>query len=107
MGEIVGPFLVNNLSPASDWEVCGVNYFADLAGDYCVGLPGGMVARDMLVQAAAKCPDAKIFLAGYSEGAMVSHNGVAYAPDDAKKRVSVSILSCSARQSLSLAWQVR
>lgn len=45
MGEIVGPFLSNNLSPASDWEVCGVYYTANLSGDYCVGLPGGMVRK--------------------------------------------------------------
>jgi hypothetical protein len=90
LGQVVGPFLSNNLSPASEWEICGVNYNADLAGDYCVGLPGGMVARDMLVQAVAKCPDSKIFLAGYSEGGMVSHNGVAYAPPEARQRVSVS-----------------
>jgi hypothetical protein len=51
-----------------------------------------MVARDMLVGAAAKCPEAKIFMAGYSEGGMVSHNAVAYAPEDIKKRVSVSCL---------------
>jgi len=88
MGEVVGPFLSNKLLPASDWEVCGVYYTANLSGDYCVGLPGGMVARDMLVGAAKKCPEAKIFLAGYSEGGMVSHNGVAYAPEDVKKRVS-------------------
>jgi hypothetical protein len=48
-----------------------------------------MVARDMLVEAAAKCPEAKIFVSGYSEGGMVSHNGVAYAPEEIKKRVSV------------------
>jgi len=91
MGEIVGPFLSNNLSPKEEWEVCGVNYTADLAGDYCVGLPGGMVARDMLVQAAQKCPEAKIFMAGYSEGGMVSHNAVAYAPPEAVKHVAAVV----------------
>lgn len=88
LGEVVGPFLKNNLSPSSDWEVCGVYYTANLSGDYCVGLPGGMVARDMLVGAAAKCPDSKLFMSGYSEGGMVSHNAVAYSPENIKKRVS-------------------
>jgi len=88
MGEVVGPFLSNNLSPASDWEICGVYYTANLSGDYCVGLPGGMVARDMIKGAAEKCPDAKIFMSGYSEGGMVSHNGVAYLPENLKSRVS-------------------
>jgi len=91
MGEIVGPFLSNNLSPSSDWEICGVYYTANLSGDYCVGLPGGMVARDMLNQAAQKCPEAKIFMAGYSEGGMVSHNAVAYADEAARKRVAAVV----------------
>lgn len=38
-----------------------------------------------------RCPDAKIFMSGYSEGGMVSHNGVAYADDEAKKHVAVGI----------------
>lgn len=49
------------------------------------------VARDMIVGAAAKCPDSKIFMSGYSEGGMVSHNAVAYLPEETKKRVNVSL----------------
>jgi hypothetical protein len=88
LGITVGPVLNAGLS--RDWTVVGVPYDADMAGDNCLGLPGGHVARDMINQAAEKCPDAKIFMSGYSEGGMVSHNGVAYANDEAKKHVAVS-----------------
>lgn len=48
-----------------------------------------MVARDVLNQAAETCPDANLFVSGYSQGGMVSHNAVAYASDEAKKHVAV------------------
>lgn len=90
LGISVGPVL--NAGLPRGWSVVGVPYTADLAGDYCLGLPGGMVARDMLNQAAKNCPDAKIFMSGYSQGGMISHNAVAYADDEAKKHVTVSTL---------------
>jgi hypothetical protein len=91
LGITVGPVLSAALS-GKDWAVTGVDYNADFAGDNCLGLPGGMVARDMINQAAVRCPDSKIFMSGYSEGGMVSHNGVAYANDEAKKHVAVSVM---------------
>lgn len=52
LGITVGPVLNTGLS--YDWTVVGVPYDADMAGDNCLGLPGGHVARDMLNQAAKK-----------------------------------------------------
>jgi hypothetical protein len=52
-----------------------------------------MVAKDLLNQAAKKCPESKLFMSGYSEGGMVSHNGVAYAEEETKKHVAVSTSS--------------
>jgi hypothetical protein len=89
LGITVGPVL--NMGLPSSFSVVGVDYTADLAGDYCLGLNGGMVAKDMLNQAAKKCPDSKIFMSGYSQGGMVSHNAVAYADEEAKKHVAVSL----------------
>jgi hypothetical protein len=89
LGISVGPVLSSGLS-GSQWSVVGVPYDADFAGDNCLGLPGGMVAKDLLNQAAKKCPNSKLFMSGYSEGGMVSHNGVAYAEEETKKRVAVS-----------------
>jgi hypothetical protein len=91
VGMLVGPSLKQKV-PAG-WTMVGVSYSASIAGDYCLGLPGGMVAKDMLNQAATKCPTSKIFMSGYSQGAMVVHNGVAYATEQARKRVAVSVAS--------------
>jgi hypothetical protein len=88
-GMLVGPQLKQKVP--KDWTMFGVAYTASIAGDYCLGLPGGMVARDILNQAAAKCPTSKIFMSGYSQGAMVVHNGIAYATPEARKRVAVSV----------------
>jgi Cutinase len=90
LGITVGPVL--NAGLPRGFSVVGVPYTADLAGDYCLGLPGGMVARDMLNQAVKKCPDAKIFMSGYSQGGMISHNAVAYADEEARKHVAVSLI---------------
>ncbi|TID26984.1 hypothetical protein E2P81_ATG01443 [Venturia nashicola] len=90
LGITVGPVL--NAGLPHGFSVVGVPYTADLAGDYCLGLPGGMVARDMLNQAAKKCPDAKIFMSGYSQGGMISHNAVAYADEEARKRVAAVLV---------------
>jgi len=89
-GILVGPSLKSKV-PAG-WTMVGVNYGSSIAGDYCLGLPGGMVARDMLNQAAAKCPSSKVFMSGYSQGAMVVHNGIAYATEEAKKRVAAVVV---------------
>jgi hypothetical protein len=88
LGITVGPVLNTGLR-GPNWSVVGVAYDADFAGDNCLGLPGGQVAKDMLNQAVKKCPTSKIFMSGYSEGAMVAHNGVAYAEEESKKHVAV------------------
>jgi hypothetical protein len=87
LGITVGPVL--NIGLPRGFTVVGVDYTADLAGDYCLGLPGGMVARDMLNQAATKCPKSNIWMSGYSQGGMVSHNAIAYADPAARERVVV------------------
>lgn len=94
LGITVGPVLSLGLTGLA-WSVVGIPYDADMAGDACLGLPGGMVAKDMINQAVEKCPDAKIFVGGYSEGGMVAHNGVAYANKEARKHVAVRVLFLS------------
>ena len=56
------------------WNIMGVSYSNSIDGDYCLGLPGGMIAAQMLNSVASSCPDTKIIMSGYSEGAMVAHN---------------------------------
>jgi hypothetical protein len=89
MGITVGPLLKLALQGAQ-WSVVGVNYPADFDGNYCAGLPGGMAGKELLESAAAKCPNAKLFLSGYSQGAMSVRNALAYAEESVKPRVRVS-----------------
>ncbi|KAF2401446.1 alpha/beta-hydrolase [Trichodelitschia bisporula] len=91
LGITVGPVL-NSALTGKDWRVIGVPYQADLFSDLCLGLPGGMMARDMLDQAAEKCPNSKLYMSGYSQGALVSHNAVGYAKQETKKRVAAVIV---------------
>jgi hypothetical protein len=86
-GMLVGPPFTSKLPQG--WSRHGVEYDADIPGDYCLGLPGGLVARDVINQAAAKCPNSKLFVSGYSQGAMVIRNGLARASPAAKARVKV------------------
>jgi cutinase len=86
-GMLVGPMFTSGLPTGS--STAAVSYDPDIPGDFCLGLPGGMVAKDMINQAAVKCPNANIFLSGYSQGAMVVRNGLAYADDSAKSHVKV------------------
>lgn len=92
MGETVGPSLVEGLDLSfQSWAFQGVTYDATVDGDECLGLPGGAVLAGLLEKAITTCPNSKIVVSGYSEGAMVAHNGVAYASDAAKAAVTVSL----------------
>jgi hypothetical protein len=91
-GGTVGPGLKTAMGKqgGGQWTVVGVNYTANSDGNNCVGLPGGMVAKGILESASQKCPNSKIFLSGYSQGAMVVRNAVAYANAKARSQVKVS-----------------
>lgn len=64
-GITVGPALTSGWD--ANWTTYPVVYSPTVSGDFCLGLPGGMAARDILNQAAAKCPTSKIFMSGYSQ----------------------------------------
>jgi len=70
MGSTVGPSLSGRL-PAAKWKVEGVKYTADIAGDDCIGFPGGIKCVAQLEAVAKQCPETKLFVGGYSQGAMV------------------------------------
>ena len=76
LGITVGPVLAAGLELTSpgNWNIMGVSYSNSIDGDYCLGLPGGQIAAQMLDSVASSCPDTKIIMSGYSEGAMVAHN---------------------------------
>jgi len=89
-GIFIGPAFTTGL-PAN-WTVHGHPYDPSIPGDFCLGLPGGMVAKDVINQAAQKCPNSNLFVAGYSQGAMVVRNGLARADPSARAKVKVSAL---------------
>jgi hypothetical protein len=93
MGITVGPALSSALG--SDWTAEGVKYDASMLGDYCVGLPGGAACKTQLESLVKRCPSTKVIVSGYSQGAMVARICTAFASDEAKKRVAVSLRSIS------------
>jgi cutinase len=92
MGETVGPALQDNLQKLMPGQFMyqGVTYSADVAGDIELGAPGGKVATGVINDCFAKCPKTQMFVSGYSEGAMVAHDGVGGASAAAKANVAVS-----------------
>jgi hypothetical protein len=93
MGSTVGPALSSALSRqgGGKWRSEGVRYSADVAGDDCIGFPGGIKCRDQLAKIAASCPTSNFFISGYSEGAMVAHICTAFSTDAVKKRIKVRL----------------
>jgi hypothetical protein len=92
MGITVGPALqsaLNRQGPGK-WRSEGVKYTADIAGDDCIGFPGGIKCVDQLAKIASQCPSSKFFLSGYSQGAMVARICTAFSKDDVKQRIKVS-----------------
>jgi cutinase len=90
-GMTVGPQLKGGLG--NDWATIGVKssdgYYADYAGDMCVGLPGGAACKKVVDALGARCPNTKIVLSGYSQGAMVARICAAYANDSVKAQIKV------------------
>jgi hypothetical protein len=87
MGQTVGPALSRALG--SKFRAVGVKYTADIAGDNCIGFPGGIKCVDQLAKLAQQCPTSSFFLSGYSQGAMVARICTAYSKDEVKKRIKV------------------
>lgn len=91
MGSTVGPALSSALTRlgGGKWKSEGVKYTADIAGDDCIGFPGGIKCRDQLEKMATACPETKWFLAGYSQGAMVARICTAYSKPEIKEKIKV------------------
>ncbi|MBE7182638.1 MAG: cutinase family protein [Terriglobus roseus] len=70
LGQTQGPSIQQKLD-SSKWDVVGVEYDNSIDNDYCLGLPGGISARQVLAQQVQKCPNSNFAMAGYSQGAMV------------------------------------
>ncbi|KAK9420553.1 putative Cutinase [Seiridium unicorne] len=82
MGIIIGPEVANGLkSSLGDADVAaqGVDYAAALETNFLPGGadPAGIATMvSLLNQAVSQCPDAKIVIGGYSQGAAMTHRAV-------------------------------
>lgn len=99
MGSVVGPSLASDLGKAigsggtDELAVQGVNYAADVAGIFAE-IAGGAGTAAMLAeakQALSKCPQTKLVLSGYSQGAMLVHNTVGKMQAAEKERVVAAV----------------
>ncbi|KAF3483856.1 cutinase [Arthroderma uncinatum] len=77
MGRIIGRPLAAALRKQTGNKIIiqGVNYDATPEGNLLLGLNGGPKMAELLEQSLAQCPDSKVVLVGYSQGAMVTHSG--------------------------------
>lgn len=56
--------------------VQGVDYPASSAGNAQLGASGGPTMASLISTALSQCPNSKIVVSGYSQGAMVVHNAL-------------------------------
>ncbi|KAK2054403.1 cutinase [Colletotrichum caudatum] len=91
MGTVCGPSTANNVKAKfSSVAVEGVDYAAALATN---ALPGGAdplgVAemKRLIAKANSECPDSKLVVGGYSQGAAVTHRAVENLPQAQKDQI--------------------
>lgn len=80
IGSVVGPSLKSNLNSQIQGGVAfqGVDYPADAAGNVPGGQGQGTSAfQSEITKAQQKCPDTKIVMSGYSQGAILVHSTAA------------------------------
>lgn len=79
MGSSVGPALAQALISALGADgvaIQGVDYSATIGSNISMGADGGPELADLANQALQQCPNTKIAIAGYSQGATVCHYAV-------------------------------
>ncbi|OTA33236.1 hypothetical protein BTJ68_06143 [Hortaea werneckii EXF-2000] len=94
MGSTVGPALAKALISALGSDgvaIQGVEYPATIESNISMGSEGGPEMAKLAQQALSNCPDTKIALSGYSQGATVTHYAVKSGGLDAEK-VSAVVL---------------
>lgn len=92
MGTIVGPKLAADMKKGSkSVNAEGVQYSAGIAGDMDMGASGGPKMAKLVKSTMASCPNTKIVLSGYSQGAMVVHNTLAHQGVEGSKIAAVVV----------------
>lgn len=80
MGSSVGPALAKQLISSlgsNGVAIQGVDYSATIESNLSMGKDGGPEMAKLAQQARQNCPNTKIAIAGYSQGATVCHYAVA------------------------------
>ncbi|KAM5443500.1 putative cutinase [Microsporum ferrugineum] len=82
MGKVIGRPLAAALRAQTGNKVIiqGVNYEATPEGNLLLGLNGGPIMSQLVGKSLEQCPDSKVVLAGYSQGAMVTHAAAVLTP---------------------------
>ena len=82
MGSSVGPALAKSLISSvgsSGIAIQGVDYPATIESNISMGSEGGPELAKLAQQALKQCPNTKVAISGYSQGATVCHYAVASA----------------------------
>ncbi|RPA90671.1 cutinase [Choiromyces venosus 120613-1] len=94
VGLIAGPPFFRTLDDlVDDLAVQGVDYPADVAGYLAGGSTAGATTMANLVaKAVSSCPNTKIVLSGYSQGAQVTHLAAAKIPASSYPRIAAIVV---------------
>ncbi|KAF3386403.1 putative cutinase 1 [Penicillium rolfsii] len=84
MGSVVGPPVATQLKSltGNKVNVQGVTYAATAESNVALGANGGPIMANLVETALQQCPDTKVVLGGYSQGAMVVHNAASRLTQD-------------------------
>ncbi|KAK4638306.1 Cutinase [Fulvia fulva] len=94
MGSVIGPPLASALESqlgADKVASEGVDYAASAGGNANLGASGGPAMASQAQSILSSCPDTKLVLSGYSQGAMVVHNALSSQGLDGSK-VAAAVL---------------
>ncbi|EME88910.1 carbohydrate esterase family 5 protein, partial [Pseudocercospora fijiensis CIRAD86] len=92
MGTVIGPPLATALANAAGADKVyseGVEYAASSSGNTNMGADGGAAMAKHAQAILSSCPDTKLVLSGYSQGAMVVHNALSSQGLDGSKVAAV------------------
>ncbi|KAL3428069.1 cutinase [Phlyctema vagabunda] len=96
IGTVAGPPLESALQSkigSASLSFQGVTYAADVAGFLAGGDKAGSQAMAQMVSdAVANCPQAKVVMSGYSQGGQLVHNAASSLPADTMAKVSSVII---------------
>ncbi|PWW77665.1 Carbohydrate Esterase Family 5 protein [Tuber magnatum] len=95
VGDDVGPSFFDALAALEPGRVIvqGVNYPADILGYLQGGSDSGASdMADLVGRAASQCPDSKIVLSGFSQGAQVTHKAAKKIPTSLQPKVAAIVL---------------